>query len=194
VQITPNDLRASILAKYVQLDQMERDKFASSSFEQLITQTQEHQVTVTGGMARIPLTFNHACTHLMFVVQRDCHKRTNNWTNFSGVDGRDPIQTAELLLNTASRFGKQDALYYRAVVPHEYASQTPESYLYCMAFGLDVNNTNPNGSCNLSRIDNAVVNLTMQSALANESYTVTVWAQNYNIMRFKEGVAGAAFQ
>ena len=42
----------------------------------------------------------------------------------------------------------------------------------------------PSGSCNLSRIDNIELVLEMQSALTNESYTVS----------YRKGVAGAAFQ
>ena len=54
--------------------------------------------------------------------------------------------------------------------------------------------TTPSGSCNLSRIDNIELVLEMQSALTNESYTVFCFSRSWNLMRFREGVAGAAFQ
>ena len=46
----------------------------------------------------------------------------------------------------------------------------------------------------MSRIDNIELVLELQSALANELYSVLVFSRSWNIMRFREGVAGAAFQ
>merc|ERR1712004_890108 len=97
----------------------------------------------------------------------------NNWGNLSGVDGRDPITHAELLLNTTSRFGKKPAVYWRCVVPFERHSNIADAFVYVMSFALSPENSlEPSGSCNLSRIDNIELVLDMQSALANESYTV----------------------
>lgn len=47
---------------------------------------------------------------------------------------------------------------------------------------------------NFSRIDNIELVLEVQSALCNESYTVFVYSRSWNLMRYREGVAGAAFQ
>ena len=100
-----------------------------------------------------------------------------------------------MLLNTTSRFGKKPALYWRGVVPYQHHSNLPEAYIYCMCFALNPESSlEPSGSCNLSRIDNIELVLDMQTALANASYTVYVFSRSWNLMRFREGVAGAAFQ
>lgn len=193
--ITQNDLKANMEITYVYLDQQERDKFASTHFEQLIVQTQQYVKTESKQCCRIPLSFNHPTMELIFCVRRACQERCNNWGNFSGVDGRDPITHAELLLNTTSRFGKKPALYWRGVVPYQHHSNLPEAYIYCMSFALEPeNSTQPSGSCNLSRIDNIELVLDMQDALAKESYAVHVFGRSWNLMRFREGVAGAAYQ
>ena len=193
--ITPNDLWAELEVTYVYLDQQERDKFSSSHFEQLIVQTQQYFKTESKQVCRIPLSFNHPTLELIFGVRRGCQERCNNWGNLSGIDGRDPITHAELLLNTTSRFGKKPALYWRGVVPYQCHSNLPEAFIYCMCFALNPEaSLEPSGSCNLSRIDNIELVLDMQSALANESYTVFVFSRSWNLMRFREGVAGAAFQ
>ena len=190
-----SDLQADIEVTYVYLDSSERDKFSSSHFEQLIVQTQHYFKTESKQICRIPLSFNHPTLELIFMVRRQCQERCNNWGNFSGVDGRDPIINAELLLNTTSRFGKKPALFWRGVVPYQHHSNLPESFCYVMSFALmPEQSLEPSGSCNLSRIDNTELVLEMQSALTNESYTVLVFSRSWNLMRFREGVAGAAFQ
>jgi hypothetical protein len=192
--ITANDLKADMEITYVFLEQSERDKFTSGHFEQLIVQTQSYVKTESKAVCRIPIQFNHPTLELLFMVRRQCQERTNNWTNFSGVDGRDPITHAELLLNTTSRFGKKPALYWRGVVPYQHHANLPEAFIYVMSFALTPENaTEPSGSCNLSRIDNIELVLDMQSALANESYTVSVYSRSFNLMRFREGVGGAAY-
>ena len=193
--ITANDLKAEMEVTYVFLDSQERDKFSSSHFEQLVVQTQHYFKTESKQICRIPLSFNHPTLELIFGVRRQCQERCNNWGNLSGVDGRDPITHAELLLNTTSRFGKKPALYWRGVVPYQHHSNLPEAFIYCMCFALNPESSlEPSGSCNLSRIDNIELVLDMQSALTNESYSVFVFARSFNLMRYREGVAGAAFQ
>jgi hypothetical protein len=193
--ITANDLKAEMEVTYCYLDQQERDKFSSSHFEQLLVQTQHYFKSDSKAICRIPLSFNHPTSEIIFMVRRACQERCNNFGNFSGVDGRDPITHAELLLNTTSRFGKKPALYWRGVVPYERHSNIPESYVYTMVFALNPENSlEPSGSCNLSRVDNIELVLDMQSALANDNYTVYVFSRSWNLLRFREGVAGAAFQ
>jgi hypothetical protein len=193
--VTANDLWAEMEITYVFLEQQEREKFQNSHFEQLVVQTQHYFKTESKQICRIPLSFNHPTLELIFCVRRQCQERCNNWSNLSGVDGRDPIVNAELLLNTTSRFGKKPAIYWRGVVPYERHSNLPEAYIYCMCFALNPEaNLEPSGSCNLSRIDSIELVLEVQSALCNESYTVLVFSRSWNLMRFREGVAGAAFQ
>ena len=96
--ITPNDLWAEMEVTYVYLSQEERDKFASSHFETLVVQTQHYFKTESKQICRIGLSFNHPTLELIFGMRRQCQERCNNWGNLSGVDGRDGIEHAELLL------------------------------------------------------------------------------------------------
>jgi len=193
--LNASDLRAEMEVSYVYLDTTERDKFQSAHFEQIVVQTQHYFKTENKEICRIPLSFNHPTLELIFGVRRQCQMRHNNWSNLSGVDGRDPIVAAELLLNTTSRFGKKPALYWRGVVPYQFHSNIPDCFIYVMSFALTPeDSSNPSGSCNFSRIDNIELVLDMQSTLANESYTVFIFSRSWNLMRYREGVAGAAFQ
>ena len=195
--LTPNDLIAELEVTYVYLSNEERDKFASSSFEQLIIQCQHYFKTENKAHCRIPLSFNHPCLEMLIAVRRQCQEKANNWSNLSGPFGRDPITHAELLLNTTSRFGKKPALYWRGVVPYQHHSNIPDTHCYVMSFALNPEChtlAEPSGSCNLSRIDNIELVLDMDPALADEPYTVYVFARTWNLIRYKDGVAGAAYQ
>ena len=130
------------------------------------------------------------------MCRRTCQEKANNWGNFSGVLGKDPIKTAELFLNTTSRFGKKPALYWRGVVPYQHHSNLPEAFIYVMSFALTPElASEPSGSINLSRIDNCELVLEMQPSLASDNggYTVYVYARSFNLLRFKEGVSGVAY-
>jgi hypothetical protein len=192
--LTANDLDASMESTYVHFTQAERDIFQEKQFAQLIVQTQHYFQTDSKAVCRVNLSFNHPVSEIIFGIRRQCMERTNNWGNLSGVGGRDALESAELLLNNSSRFGKKPAPYWRSVVPYQHHSNIPEAYLYNMCFALNPEDTTqPSGSCNLSRIDGCELVLTLQSALANEPYTVFVFARNWNILTYKEGVGGLKF-
>lgn len=193
--ITAADLKAELEVSYVFLDNAERDRFSQAHFEQLMVQNQHYFHVDSRQVVRIPLSFNHPTLEIIFAIRRQCHERCNNWGNFSGVNGMDPLVDAELLLNTASRFGKKDAMYWRCVVPYQHHTMLPEAFIYCMAFALNPEDSmHPSGSINLSRVDHVELKLTVQEALTKEQFTVIIFARSFNLMRFKEGVAGAAFQ
>ena len=119
---------------YVYLDQQERDKFSSSHSSSSSFKRSTVQNGVKADLPHPPL-LNHR-PWSSSSCSRQCQGRCNTG-NLSGVDGRDPIVNAELLLNTTSRFGKKPALYWRGVVPYPHHSNLPEAYIYCMGFALN---------------------------------------------------------
>jgi hypothetical protein len=192
--LTNSDLVASLEITYVFLDNLERDKFAQNHFEQLVVQNQSFYMTTSSSQVRLNLSFNHPCLELFWGIRRQCQERCNNWGNLSGVDGRDPLVSAQLLLNSQSRWGTKPALYFRGVQPFQHHSNIPDAFIYVFSFALDPeNSTSPSGTCNMSRIDHVELILQLQDALAKETCTVFVFARNFNILRFREGVAGLAY-
>lgn len=193
--LTNTDLKAELEVSYVYLDTAEREAFSKNEFSQLVIQTQHYMKTESTRRCRIPLSFNHPCLEAIFCVRRACFEAANNFTNLSGIMGRDPITHAELLLNTTSRFGKKSAIYWRSVVPYQTHSNIPEAFIYVMSFALTPeDSTTPSGSVNLSRIDSIELVLDMAPGMENESFTVWVFARTWNIMKYSSGTSGLAFQ
>ena len=64
--------------------------------------------------------------------------------------------------------------------------------LFSWPFCLTMNRSQPSGSLNFSRIDNA--KLTIQAPTSSTTGGLyRVYAVNYNILRIKDGMAGIAF-
>ena len=126
--ITPADLSAVVESTYVFLDVAERDRFATTHYETLIVQHQGMEVQVCNNQVRMPLTMNHPVIELIWVIRRDCNIRCNNAFNFAGIDGRDPLVSASLMLNNQARFSCKPATYFRLVQPYQQHSNNPDIF------------------------------------------------------------------
>ena len=191
--LQPSDLKANLETTYVYLENSERDRFANNMFEVLVRQHQSFYTTATTSQPRIQLNFNHPVLECIIALRRQCHERCNNWFCYSGIDNRDPLVSADLLLNNMSRFGKKSATYLRCVVPYQVHTNVPDAFIYVMSFSLHPESVSPSGSCNFSRIDHCDLMLELQEGLSREQTTIIIFALSYNVLRFREGLGGLAF-
>jgi len=63
------------------------------------------------------------------------------------------------------------------------------------SFALNPEDHQPSGTCNMSRIDNATLQLTLTNNTVGASYTakVRIYAVNYNVLRVMSGMGGLAY-
>ncbi len=156
------------------------------------------------------------------------------WFNYSGENtsdvGADSFQTGLLQLNGHDRFSVRSADYFREVQNYEHHTRVPrvgnelngvssngttaanlfrKQYIYTYSFALSPEEHQPSGTCNFSRIDNAVLQLTynansgnagvdstgraFQPALNSGSFTLNIYAINYNVLRIMSGMGGLAY-
>jgi hypothetical protein len=71
-------------------------------------------------------------------------------------------------------------------------------YIYTYSFALSPEEHQPSGTCNFSRIDNAVLQLKYDSAVqtslaTGDSMTLNIYAVNYNVLRIMSGMGGLAY-
>lgn len=166
--LNQNDLNARLLTTYVYLDIHERDRFATGSFEQLIDQVQYFNIVSNQQQVRMNLNFNHPIIELLWAVKRQCQMNVNNWFNYSGKWGRDPVKFVHLRLNNLPRFSAKEGRYFRLVEPYQYHTLIPESFTYCFSFALFPEEPQPSGSMNASRIDNVELILELQDELVDD--------------------------
>ena len=98
--------------------------------------------------------------------------------------------TAKLQLNGHERFAPRHAQYFQLVQPYKHNERVPvNSGINVYSFALKPEEHQPSGTCNMSRIDNATLNLTG----VNSENVVKVFAVNYNVLRVMSGMGGLAY-
>ena len=66
--------------------------------------------------------------------------------------------------------------------------------VYCYSFALKPEEHQPSGTCNFSRIDNAVMQVSLTSSTpAATAKKLDVYAVNYNVLRIMSGMGGLAY-
>ena len=171
---------ASLLVNYLYLDTDERRRFAQVSHEYLIEQVQHTGVETK---AKVTMNFNHPVKALFWR------------TDFAAV-----TDTVLLQLNGHERAAAQVHAYSQLVQPYECGLPADPTltqaraavntvYTGMYSFCLKPAEHQPSGTCNFSRIDNAVLNL---GALGTGG-KAWVFALNYNVLRIMSGMGGLAY-
>jgi len=110
-------------------------------------------------------------------------------------NGSNPVAFAKLQLNGHDRFSERDGRYFNLVQPYQHHENVPSAGINVYSFGLKPEEHQPSGTCNMSRIDNATLQLTLtsQAVTGGRSVKVRVYAVNYNVLRkMCEGVSSAS--
>jgi len=118
--------------------------------------------------------------------------------------GHNPVVRAKLQLNGHDRFAERDGSYFNLVQPYQHHTNIPSCGINVYSFGLQPEEHQPSGTCNMSRIDNATLQLNLTdetvgaangTALAGAitGAKVRVYAVNYNVLRIMSGMGGLAY-
>ena len=182
-----------LFVDYVYLDTDERRRFAQISHEYLIEQVQHtgDESVTSGSDAKMTLNFNHPCKELIWVI------RKSSGDNL--LDFNNTFTNGKLQLNGHDRFSERRAAYFLNVQNYKHHTRVPrysaatggayEQKIYTYSFALQPEEHQPSGTCNFSRIDNAVLTLTA----VTETGVCKVFAVNYNVLRIMSGMGGLAY-
>lgn len=166
----------SLWMTYVFLDAEERRRFAQTSHEYLIEQTQytgAESIAPDANTKRttnVRLNFNHPCKYIAFAAKHptihgkfsaiapadldDAAKNTN--------DSYGVIESVKLTLNGHDRMASRPASFFNQVVPFETCKSKPAAGVYLYSFCLRPQEFQPSGSANFSRIDNSTLIVTLK--------------------------------
>jgi hypothetical protein len=167
-----------VFCDYIFLDTDERRRFAQVSHEYLIEQVQFSnalKIDTTGG--QVELRFNHPVKEIF-------------WHDSAKAGTAEAMGDCLLQLNGPDRFRARDGSYFRNVQRYEHHTGAGSlANLNMYSFALKPEEHQPSGTCNFSRIDNAVLNVKGTSL----STTLKVYAMNYNVLRIMSGMGGLAY-
>ncbi len=108
--------------------------------------------------------------------------------------GDNPTAIAKLLLNGHDRFSERPGRYFNLVQPFQHHENVPSCGINVYSFGLKPEEHQPSGTCNMSRIDNATLQLTLTNrTVHNRTAKVKVFAVSYNVLRIQSGMGGLAY-
>jgi hypothetical protein len=194
---------ASLYVDYIYLDTEERRRFAQVAHEYLIEQLQyTGEESVTSSSNKIQMSFNHPCKELVFTVQNpsyiDCYSQNNQPWNYADTNGGNPVVVAKIQLNGHDRFTERGGEYFNRVQPYQHHTASPSTGINVYSFALKPEELQPSGTCNFSRIDNAVLQLTLTPSAVGgttgpSSANVRIYATNYNVLRIMSGMGGLAY-
>ena len=114
----------------------------------------------------------------------------------------NPVHRVLLQLNGHDRFSERDGNYFNYVQPYQHHSNTPTDGLNMYSFALNPEEHQPSGTCNMSRIDNATLNLTFGRVANDQDFktnyltdnsNLSIYATNYNVLRIMSGMGGLAY-
>ena len=209
----------SVWCDYVFLDTDERRRFAQVSHEYLIEQVQySNALSVSGKSTQHELRFNHPVKELVWTVHDHSATVDHDGDGDAvGTSAKVPSDTdiscttALLQLNGHDRFKRREGKYFTKVQRYQYHSGAGDverraalfagvagatvnvgadnSIPHVYSFALKPEEHQPSGTCNFSRIDNAVLNLEHASATGK----LHVYAVNYNVLRIMSGMGGLAY-
>ena len=121
--------------------------------------------------------------------------RVWDYTNYGTYLNKtiNPISQVLLQLNGQDRFSVREGMYFNYVQPWQHHSNTPADGINMYSFSLNPEEHQPSGTCNMSRIDNATLNLTFNDSTVATNATIKIYATNYNVLRIMSGMAGLAY-
>ena len=194
----------TLFVDYIYLDTDERRRFAQVSHEYLIEQLQFTGDEAGGSNKKHQLNFNHPVKELI-------------WAQFNG--NVEPTaarcSNVRLMLNGHDRFSERDGTYFTNVQPWQHHTGCPMTLargalgggvavnqgaaVHVYSFALKPEEHQPSGTCNMSRIDTAVLSMNSQAAvvtgtaLVQHEGTLRIYAVNYNVLRIMSGMGGLAY-
>lgn len=203
LEYSKKTLSASLLIDYIYLDKNERRRFAQSSHEYLIEQLQINEFdNIKNTQLNVVLNFMHPCKELVWVVQNKKYVEVidgNNeltWDNYCDIVNNkniNPVEYCSLEFNGKTRVQHLNSMYFDTVQPYKHHSNISQLGINVYSFSLNPEEHQPSGSANLGRIPKNILKLNFNETLVEESYSIRVYAVNYNILRFISGMAGLAF-
>ena len=103
-----------------------------------------------------------------------------------------PLADFKLSLNKHNVCELSTPEYFSKIQPHQHTSGSPSVGVYSYSFALQPERFQPTGSCNMSRVEDASVTVTLKTG-ATVNKSMEMFATNYNVLDVQKGIASLAF-
>jgi hypothetical protein len=186
---------ASLFTEYIFLDDIILQTFLKERHQYIVDQVQfngEEGISAGSTNFNSVLKFNNPVKELLLCAIDKTSLLTNNLFNYSRASDEEPlILEIGMLLDGKRRFDNFPEYYYRNVLPDTVHSYISTKYMYCIPFSKKPEDNQPTGSINMSRFNDVVIPLKMNSG--NPESILHVYAISYNILTIDKGVLSFEF-
>jgi hypothetical protein len=191
--LAKEDIKISFVGEWIHLDPVERAMFENAEYDILWKWvTERTAVNNKTGFIHVDCKVGNNITSIYFSCRRECNALSNNWSDFSGIDGRDPILTATLRFGNDIKI-RMPAAYFRTVTAQNFNSK-PKGFIYVITWARDPLSIQPSGSVNTAGIKSITLDLELQPGLEKENVQAVVYIESYNVARNQKAVCGPALQ
>lgn len=190
-----------LLVNYIYLDNNERIFFSQNKNDYLIEQVISLPENKIEGINRtIRMDFNHPVKYIVWVLQQVYLRDTNNNDIFNFTDsynnkiGNNISDMSTILLNGHERISFRNSIYFNWIQNFQFMQNMSSEGINLYCFSLYPNKTQPSGSCNMSKIDNILLQIRVKNIINfNNQVKVRIYAVNNNILRIVNGLSGLVF-
>jgi hypothetical protein len=174
----PTFVNASMLVEYALVSEGERAWFKSIQNDHLMKQLQVSSFLVKAGTTeqQFDLGLKNLVTELLFTIDDDGLEAISLY--FNGIPIID-YDDAGTLLSLSK------------IQPYEYHLRVPDRPFCMYSFAKFPNKMAPSGFVNMSRIVDQVISVRFTPSDVDRTFTV--WADSYNVIRFRDGLAGMLY-
>ena len=195
VGTTVIDIRAYLEVNYYFVDNKEREKIAYNSHEYLIEQTfKVDRFNLSSDTNIFELILQNPVKEFIWVLKRNDVSLTNDWFTFTDTN-TSILRSAKIMFNGIDRFDEKDWGYFNYMQPYQHHKSNPKDGIYVYSFSLSPDdNTQPSGSCNMSRINKIQIMLNLIKPFSVlYKYDLSLYVINYNFLKITSGLAGIVF-
>lgn len=208
VKNTELNIESTILLKYVQLDSLERNRFAGSSHEYLIEQTQLLEIPdITRKKHRCIVNFFvHPVKEMLWVAQKKSYIENDDgytnsqWFNYSETDEKtgNLIKTCSINFSSREIVPEMSGNYYNYLQPYKYHHTTPSDGVNVYSFALFPEELQPSGAANFDAINHISLNIEFADSLLTSSENIDpvdlrIYVRNINVLKIVSGMAALRF-
>lgn len=193
-------IEANLIINFIFLDNLERKKFIMSNHEYLITQLQySGEKSVNNINCNIKLNFTNNCKEIYWIgqlskIKNGFIKEKFNYTSQINYSGSNCIENTTFFNNGLERFQREDKYLYNYLQYYLFHSSIINEGINMFSFSLNPESYQPSGSCNFSKIDDIVLQMSLFPEVSYDNpVLIRVYSLNYNILRIVNGIGGLVF-
>ena len=179
-----------LLTNYAFLDINEKIFFENNSHNYLITNTQNSLFsTKVNKNILFKLNFHNCCNTLIWFCKLKYNKKIDI---YNYLNENDYIISSNILLNNISLNKINDIKLFNLINPINNNNNVPNKGINLYSFSLNNNNIQPNGSLNMSVINDIYLKLDFDKYI-DEDIDLLCFNKIYNILSIKNGICSLLF-